>query len=156
MSIRQSLRWEQEGSRQTLWLKVAQGMRRRWDCCDAAYMSGLSRLTHCADDLSVALSGKREDSVQITHQAEQQRFVAQTNGELAELTYTLPQTRVLDLQHTFVPPAARQQGVAGALVEYAVRYAQRHDHKIIPSCPFVKAWLAKHPQERDAVLYSQR
>ena len=54
--------------------------------------------------------------VVVRHEQEGQRFVAELEGEEAELTYRRPDARTLDLHHTWTPPALRGRGVAGALV----------------------------------------
>ena len=57
----------------------------------------------------------------------------------------------LDLLHTVVPPEARDQGIGSEIVEQALRYAREHDLRIVPSCPFVAAYLEEHPEYRDVV-----
>jgi predicted GNAT family acetyltransferase len=48
-----------------------------------------------------------------------------------------------------VPPSARGEGVGDALVRAAVAHARSAGLQLIPTCPFVEAWLRRHPQERD-------
>lgn len=91
--------------------------------------------------------------MEIEHQPDRQRWVAQTPEGEAELTYA-ERDGVLDLQHTFVPRAARDQGVAGALAERAMRYAREHGKRVVPSCPFVRSWLQDHPEHRELVAGS--
>lgn len=83
--------------------------------------------------------------MKIEHQADQHRFVAITDAGEAQLAYSQRDGGVLDLQHTFVPPDARGKGVGEALVQHALEHAREHDQRIIPSCPFVHAWLESHP-----------
>ena len=52
----------------------------------------------------------------------------------------------VDLQHTVVPKALGGQGVGGALVQEAVRWAREEGLDLVVTCPFAKKWLAKHPQ----------
>jgi predicted GNAT family acetyltransferase len=85
--------------------------------------------------------------MQVEHEMNAQRFVLRRDKGEAELTYARPSDDVLDLQHTFVPPPLRGQGLADALVRHAWEHAREHDLKIKPTCPYVRAWLAKHPQE---------
>ncbi len=79
------------------------------------------------------------------------RFEAETEGGMAVLEYSEPRPGVLDLQHTDVPPAARGGGVGDALVRSALEYARGHGQKVIPTCPFVAAWLGRHAEYRDLV-----
>lgn len=87
----------------------------------------------------------------VEHDAERHRFVAHLDEGDAELVYATPDARTMDLQHTAVPEGARGEGVADALVKTAFDFAREHDRRVIPSCPFVRAWLRRHPKERDVV-----
>lgn len=86
----------------------------------------------------------------VRHDPERSRFVVDlTDGE-AELLYGRFSEHVLDLQHTEVPPSGRGQGVGGALVRAALGYAREHGLRVMTTCPYVQAWLRRHPDERPA------
>jgi predicted GNAT family acetyltransferase len=86
----------------------------------------------------------------VEHDAANHRFVVRTGGqEDAELAYATTDDGALDLLHTYVPPASRDQGMADALAHEAFRYARENGRKIIPTCHFVRGWLTDHPEERD-------
>jgi predicted GNAT family acetyltransferase len=51
-----------------------------------------------------------------------------------------------------VPPSDRNQGIADALVRAALAYAREHELRVVPSCPYVQAWVRKHPEERASGL----
>ena len=89
--------------------------------------------------------------MEIEHRQSERRFVAPLADGEAELAYTQPREGVLDLQHTYVPPSGRGQGVGDALVEAALEYARTTGQRIIPTCPFVKRWLDSHPEARALV-----
>lgn len=55
--------------------------------------------------------------------------------------------RVVD--HTFTPPEARGQGLAGKLVQAIVDDARREGFKIAPLCPYVVNAFGKHPEWKD-------
>lgn len=55
-------------------------------------------------------------------------------------------TAVRLVDHTFTPPEARGQGLAGKLVEAIVADAREHGFKIAPQCPYVVAAFARHPE----------
>ena len=85
--------------------------------------------------------------MEIEHRVKEQRFVASTpNGE-ASLDYAV-RDGDMDLQSTYVPPAARGRGIAAALVAAAVGHARSNGWRIIPTCWYVGRWLADHPEER--------
>jgi len=79
------------------------------------------------------------------------RFEVETEGGTAVLEYSEPRAGVLDLRHTLVPDSARRKGVGDALVRTALDYARASGLRIIPTCPYVAAWLGRHPEYRDLV-----
>ena len=85
----------------------------------------------------------------IRHEPEARRFVIELAGGTGLISYRELAGRVLDLDHTFVPPALRGGGFASQLTEHALRYAREHGYRVIPSCPFVAAFIDRHPEQRD-------
>ncbi len=92
----------------------------------------------------------------IEHRPLEHRFVAEFASGDAELTYALPVPGVIDLQHTAVPEGERGHGVAEALARAAFDYARAHKLRVIPTCPFVRSWLTRHPEEQDLIDNSVR
>lgn len=94
---------------------------------------------------------------QIVHRPDRDRWEAQDDDgtPLGSLSYALTDG-VLDLQHTVVDPAARGAGLGGRLVEAALRHARAEGLLVRPSCPFVPAYLADHPEHRDLVVDEAR
>ncbi len=85
----------------------------------------------------------------IRHDSRARRIATDVDGAEAVLTYREIEGRVLDLHHTFVPVAARGRGIASQLTKHALDHARAHGFKVIPSCPFVAAYIERHPQYRD-------
>jgi predicted GNAT family acetyltransferase len=85
----------------------------------------------------------------IRHDPEARRFVADFEGAVAFISYRERPNRILDLDHTFVPPAFRGGGIASQLTARALRFARDGGYKVIPSCPFVVAFIKRHPEYRD-------
>ena len=48
--------------------------------------------------------------------------------------------------HTIVPKALEGRGVGSKLVKYILDYAAEHKLKVRPDCPFVKAYIDRHPE----------
>jgi hypothetical protein len=78
------------------------------------------------------------------------RFETMTSGGIAVLEYERSGNR-LKLVHTEVPKAARERGTGSRLVEAAFEHARAHGLRIIPYCPFVSAYLERHPELRPLV-----
>jgi uncharacterized protein len=54
--------------------------------------------------------------------------------------------------HTEVDPAFEGQGFASLLVERAVADVRAHGGRIIASCPYVKVWFQRHPDQGDVLV----
>jgi predicted GNAT family acetyltransferase len=85
----------------------------------------------------------------IRHEPEARRFAADVGGKTAYLTYRELDGRVLDLDHTFVPREHRGGGIASQLTARALDYARERGYKVVPSCPFVAAYVERHAEHRD-------
>jgi uncharacterized protein len=90
------------------------------------------------------------DTSNITNNVAAHRFELRTDGGLAVLQYVLRDGSI-DFTHTKVPQKAEGQGFAGALVHAALEYARNEKLTVVPTCPFVKAYLAKHAEYADLV-----
>jgi uncharacterized protein len=82
----------------------------------------------------------------VDHDEKAGRFTVSSEGEEAELTYLRAGPKVIDIQHTYVPPDERGHGVAEALAQAAFDYARDRGYRVVPTCPFVRRWLGSHPE----------
>jgi predicted GNAT family acetyltransferase len=85
-----------------------------------------------------------ESVLTVTHDESAKQFVVHGDGDDAYIKYALPDAGTIDLQHTFVPQNDRGQGVADALARAAFAYARAQGLRVIPTCPFIQRWLARH------------
>jgi predicted GNAT family acetyltransferase len=85
----------------------------------------------------------------IRHEPAARRFAVDVAGATAFISYRELAGSVLDLHHTYVPPAARGGGIASQLTAHALRHARDGGYKVVPSCPFVAAYLARHSEYHD-------
>lgn len=83
--------------------------------------------------------------VSITDNPEQQRYEAHIGDALAGVLDYRVDGSVVDLPHTGVDPAFGGRGVGGALVKFALDDIAVGNTSVIPSCPFVAAWIDRHP-----------
>lgn len=86
----------------------------------------------------------------VRHDPDRSRFFLPLPDGDAEIVYAPFSEDVLDLQHTEVPPSGRGSGIADDLIRAALSYAREHGMRVMASCPYVRAWLRKHPAERPA------
>lgn len=79
----------------------------------------------------------------IDHPGER-RFELTVAGQTAVLNYERT-PKSLILVHTEVPPAFRGRHLADALAKAAIEGARAEKLQVVAICPFVKAYLRKHP-----------
>jgi len=73
------------------------------------------------------------------------RFEATVEGVTAYIDYRLVDGALV-LVHTEVPAALEGRGVGGALVRAALEAAQAKGLPVVPVCPFVTAYIRRHPE----------
>jgi len=78
------------------------------------------------------------------------RFVIRKGSETAELTYSIAGSQII-LRHTEVPKALRGSGLADTLAHAGLEHARSNKLSVIPVCPFVIAYLTRHPEYQDLV-----
>ena len=85
----------------------------------------------------------------ICDNVEKHRFEADLgDGSLAIAEYDLRKGKLV-LTHTKVPKAHEGQGIGSALVRFALHSARERGLRVVPICPFVAAYIKKHPEEQD-------
>ncbi len=87
----------------------------------------------------------------VQHDPSRHRFFLEVAGGTAELSYRPLDRGTLELLHTGVPEAAAGQGIGGKLANAAFAWARQNGVKLVPTCPFVRKWLERHPDEQDLV-----
>lgn len=88
----------------------------------------------------------------ITHLPEQLRYEAQLDGEIAGYTEYEYTDDYIVFTHTEVTPEAEGLGVASALAKAALDDVREDGiRRVLPSCPFIKNWLGKHPEYQELV-----
>lgn len=88
------------------------------------------------------------DSPSVTQNSAREQFELLTQDGTAVLRYK-SRDGVLDLQHTVVPKASERRGYGTALVKAALDHARASGTKVIPTCPFVRAYMDEHPEYAD-------
>jgi predicted GNAT family acetyltransferase len=76
------------------------------------------------------------------------RFELDADGSVAFSNYTR-NGNLLTVMHTEVPPALNGKGIGSALARGLLDIARAEDMKIVPLCPFVAAYITKHPEYAD-------
>jgi len=76
------------------------------------------------------------------------RFELEADGVLVFMNYRRD-GNVISLDHTETPVAARGRGLASQLAAGVLEAVRARGLKIVPRCPFVRAYVEHHPQYRD-------
>jgi predicted GNAT family acetyltransferase len=79
------------------------------------------------------------------------RFELEVDGRLALAYYELS-PGVITFRHTEVPPEMAGHGIGSQLVRGALAAARAQGLKVVPKCPFVAAYMAKHAEFNDLLL----
>ena len=79
------------------------------------------------------------------------RYEIEVDGEVAGFLLYRVEPGVLELVDTDVDPKWEGKGVGGALVQGALDDVRARGLKIRPFCPFVRAYLRRHPEYQDLV-----
>jgi len=85
------------------------------------------------------------DKNPVTHNEAKGQFEIALGNEKAVLQYHRTQHSI-SLLHTEVPEGSRGRGLGDQLIHAALDFAHFHQLKVVPVCPFVKAYLQKHPE----------
>ena len=75
----------------------------------------------------------------------QNRFETTVNGYTAFVEYYTSGNRI-NYTHTEVPAELEGKGIGSALAKYVLEYAREHHLKVMPLCPFIKAYIDRHPE----------
>jgi predicted GNAT family acetyltransferase len=90
--------------------------------------------------------GHSPKTLAVHDNAAARRFELGLDGQLAFLQYE-QRGDALVLLHTEVPPSLRGRGLANILAKFALDAARARNMRVIVRCPFVQAYLRKHPQK---------
>jgi len=90
------------------------------------------------------------EPVEVIRNPETHRFEVRLGDQTAFAEYREKPGHLI-LPHTVVPEAFAGKGVAGALAVAAFGYAREHGLTVIPTCPFMAAWVKKHVEAQDLV-----
>jgi uncharacterized protein len=93
------------------------------------------------------------EDIAIVNEPEHHRFATRVNGLLAQVAYRL-NGDVITFTHTEVPDALSGRGIANKLAVHVLEYAKEHQLRVIPMCPFIAAYIKRHPEYAPLVAQS--
>jgi hypothetical protein len=93
--------------------------------------------------------------LRVSDASEEGRYEARLEGEdalAAIVEYRLGSGWIAFL-HTEVRPDLEGRGVGGRVAAGVIDAARARGLKVIPRCPFIAAWLRRHPEHHDILLH---
>jgi len=78
----------------------------------------------------------------------EQEFELVVDGHRARAAYQIEGDTIV-FTHTIVPKAIEGRGVASKLIRAALDSARDRGLKVIAQCPFVAAYIKRHPDTQD-------
>ncbi len=94
------------------------------------------------------------DNLEIVNNEADHRFEAQVGEYLAVIDYILKAEYIV-YTHTGVPDEIGGQGIAGKMAHTVLEYARDNDLQVVPQCPFVAAYIRRHPEYQSLVWNPQ-
>jgi predicted GNAT family acetyltransferase len=90
--------------------------------------------------------------VKVSNNPEKSRYEAWVDGHVAGYSeYELDEGRIV-FTHTVVEDEYEGQGVGSTLVRRLLDDVRDHStRRVVPRCPFIRAWIEKHPDYQDLV-----
>lgn len=95
------------------------------------------------------MDAKKQD-ITVRHNAAEQRFEAEVEGQLSVAEYTLREGEIT-FTHTYTPPVLRGRGIAEKLVRAALDYARDQRLRVVPACSYVALYVQRHPEYQPLV-----
>jgi uncharacterized protein len=99
---------------------------------------------------AATLSSRAGDSMSdgVRNNAALNRFELDVDGQQAVSYYRMT-PGVITFVHTEVPQALSGRGIGTKLIRGVLDWVRAQGLKVVPQCPFVSAFMGKHPEYND-------
>lgn len=94
--------------------------------------------------------------IAVADNPEQERYEIRAGGELAGFAEYRAAPGRISFIHTEVDDRFEGQGLGGRLIAFALDDARARDLDVLPFCPFVRAYIRRHPDYLDLVPAAKR
>jgi predicted GNAT family acetyltransferase len=95
-------------------------------------------------------------TIEVADDAGESRFVARVDGEVVGQAFYVGEAGKVVLTHTEVDPSQQGQGIGQVLVRQALDQLRAAGVQVVPQCPFVAAFIRRHPDYQDLVAPRSR
>lgn len=87
----------------------------------------------------------------VLNNEEKRRFEVEIDGQTAVAEY-IKTAQKLILTHTEVPRALEGNGIASHLAKTALNYAKSEGLQVMPLCPYMAGYIARHPEWKSILM----
>jgi len=70
---------------------------------------------------------------------------------IVNATFPFIKENTVVVDHTFVDPSLRGQGIASELMFEVYHYAKKQGYKVVATCPYAVVWFKKHQECNDVI-----
>jgi uncharacterized protein len=70
---------------------------------------------------------------------------------IVNATFPFIEDGVVVVDHTFVDPTLRGQGIASLLMHEVYKHAKKMGFKVVATCPYAVVWFKKHKELNDII-----
>lgn len=88
-------------------------------------------------------------SMQVVDVPEHHRYEVLRDGHVLGFAAYQKTDQLIVFTHTEVDPELEGQGIGGRLVRGALDHVRTLGLSVLPICPFVQAWMLRHPDYLD-------
>jgi uncharacterized protein len=92
----------------------------------------------------------------VTDNPAESRYEVRVGGELAGYIIYHLRGQQINLIHTEVDSRFQGAGLASHLARFSLDDARKRHLAVLPSCPYVRSWIGKHPDYADLVPEDRR
>ncbi|MFP4178205.1 MAG: GNAT family N-acetyltransferase [Acholeplasmataceae bacterium] len=79
-------------------------------------------------------------------------YVQDDQGKtIVEATFPTIEDGVVNIDHTFVDPSLRGQGIASKLMHEVYRYVKEKGYEVVYTCPYATVWFKRNPDKTDII-----
>lgn len=79
-------------------------------------------------------------------------YVNNDDGKMmVNATFPLIKEGVVNVNHTYVDPSLRGQGIASQLMHEVYQHAKKLGYKMVATCPYAVVWFKKHQELTDII-----
>lgn len=92
----------------------------------------------------------KDHPLNVIHNSSAKRFEIPLGESRAFLEYAIRNDDMIFL-HTETPPQYEGRGIGSRLARAGLEFAKEHFYRVVPLCPFIEAYIVRHPEYKPLV-----